>query len=72
MFLSFASILLIIIGFGVLIFVHELGHFLAAKWAGIRTEAFAVGMGPVMMSWRKGVGFALGSTDRKVRARSGT
>lgn len=30
---------------GVLIFVHELGHFLAAKWAGIRVHRFALGMG---------------------------
>ena len=30
---------------GVLVFVHELGHFLAAKWAGIRVHRFAVGMG---------------------------
>ena len=71
MFSSFAGLLLIIVGFGVLIFVHELGHFLAAKWARIRTEAFAVGMGPVMVSWRKGVGFSAGSTDRKVRSRFG-
>ena len=68
---SIASTIVIIIGFGVLIFVHELGHFLAAKWAGIRTEAFAIGMGPVVVSWRKGVGFALGSTDAKVRAKTG-
>ncbi len=56
------NILLIILGFGVLIFVHELGHFIAAKWAGIRTEAFAIGMGPVVVSWRKGIGFRFGST----------
>ncbi|MHC5001854.1 MAG: site-2 protease family protein [Planctomycetota bacterium] len=60
------NMLLIVLGFGLLIFVHELGHFLAAKWAGIRTEAFAVGMGPVIASWRKGVGLSLGSTHRKV------
>ncbi|MHC4991498.1 MAG: M50 family metallopeptidase [Planctomycetota bacterium] len=65
------NILLIVLGFGLLIFVHELGHFLAAKWAGIRTEAFAIGMGPVIVSWRKGVGLVLGSTHRKVVARAG-
>jgi regulator of sigma E protease len=68
---SAGSILLIIFGFGVLIFVHELGHFLAAKWAGIRTEGFAVGMGPVVVSWRKGLGTTLGSSDRRVRALAG-
>ncbi len=53
---------LIVFGFGLLIGIHELGHFLAAKWAGIRTNAFAIGMGPVFCSYRKGVGFARGST----------
>ncbi|MHC4947184.1 MAG: site-2 protease family protein, partial [Planctomycetota bacterium] len=65
------NLALIVLGFGLLIFVHELGHFLAAKWAGIRTEAFAVGMGPVMLAWRKGVGVVAGSTHRKVVEVSG-
>ncbi|MGO8702827.1 MAG: site-2 protease family protein, partial [Candidatus Brocadiia bacterium] len=34
------------IGFGILIFVHELGHFLAAKWIGVRVDAFSLGFGP--------------------------
>jgi regulator of sigma E protease len=65
------NLVLIIIGFGALIFVHELGHFLAAKWAGIRTEVFAIGMGTPMISWRKGIGPAWGRTHRKVVARTG-
>ncbi|NNF41574.1 MAG: hypothetical protein HKN62_00745 [Phycisphaerales bacterium] len=68
---SLLGVLLMIVGFGVLIFVHELGHFIAAKWAGIRTEAFAVGMGPVVASWRMGIGAVVGSTERKVVARTG-
>jgi len=35
-----------VVGFGVLIFVHELGHFLAAKWIGVRVDAFSLGFGP--------------------------
>lgn len=35
----------LVVTLGVLIFVHELGHFLAAKWAGIRVHRFAIGMG---------------------------
>jgi regulator of sigma E protease len=65
------NILLIVVGFGILIFVHELGHFLAAKWAGIRTEAFAIGMGTPVVSWRKGIGFCWGSTRRRVVERTG-
>jgi len=37
-----------IIGFSLLVFVHELGHFLAAKWMGIRVEAFSMGFGPCL------------------------
>ena len=65
------NLVLIVLGFGVLIFVHEAGHFLAAKWAGIRTEVFAIGMGTAVVSWRKGIGFAWGSTHDRVVARAG-
>src|SRR5262245_5693579 len=64
------NILLIILGFGVLIFIHELGHFIAAKWANIRTEAFAVGMGPVAVAWRRGIGLRFGSTWPDVTERA--
>jgi regulator of sigma E protease len=65
------NFLLILFGFGFLIFVHELGHFLAARWAGIRVDCFAIGMGPTMVSFRKGIGLRLGSTDRDLVARCG-
>ena len=66
-----ASILLFLLGFGLLIFVHELGHFAAAKWSDIRTEAFAIGFGPPIISWRKGIGWTLGSTTSKVKQKTG-
>ena len=56
------SLLLLIFGFGFVIFFHELGHFLAAKWVGIKVEQFAVGFGQAMFSWRKGMGVSLGSS----------
>jgi len=31
---------------GILIFVHELGHFLLAKWLGVKVEKFSLGFGP--------------------------
>ena len=34
------------VGFGILIFVHELGHFLACKWIGVRVDVFSLGFGP--------------------------
>ena len=66
-----SNLLLIVLGFGLLIAVHEAGHFLAAKWAGIRVHVFAIGMGPVLVSWRRGVGARLGSTEPVVAARFG-
>jgi regulator of sigma E protease len=36
------------------IFVHELGHFLAARWAGVLVERFSIGLGPVLLSRRWG------------------
>jgi len=39
------AILLIVLGLGGLIFIHELGHFLVAKWAGVKVEVFSIGFG---------------------------
>jgi regulator of sigma E protease len=36
---------------GVLVFVHELGHYLAARWRGVRVEAFSIGFGGTITSW---------------------
>jgi regulator of sigma E protease len=48
------SIILFIIVLGVLIFVHELGHFLVAKKSGIRVDEFAIGFPPRIFSFTKG------------------
>ncbi len=63
------SIALLIIGFGFVIFWHELGHFLAAKWVGIKVEQFAVGMGHALVSFRKGIGVRLGNTRKEYESR---
>ncbi|MHB1311270.1 MAG: RIP metalloprotease RseP [Gemmatimonadaceae bacterium] len=39
---------------GLVVFVHELGHFLAAKWAGVYAPRFSVGFGPALWRWRRG------------------
>lgn len=46
--LSFAFVL------GVLVFVHELGHFLMARWLGVRVLTFAIGFGPKVFKFRRG------------------
>ncbi len=47
-------ILQFVIGLGLMVFVHELGHFLAAKWVGIRVERFALGFGPRVLGVKWG------------------
>ena len=51
---SIVSILLGILVLGILVFIHELGHFLVAKWCGIRVLAFSLGFGTPL--FRKTVG----------------
>ena len=59
----------LVVGFGFVIFVHELGHFVVAKWVGIKVEQFAVGFGHAMLSWRRGLGVRIGSTQREYHKR---
>jgi len=51
------SILFAILMFSVLIFVHELGHFVAAKLSGVQVNEFSMFMGPAL--WKKQVGETL-------------
>ncbi|HTP66520.1 MAG TPA: RIP metalloprotease RseP [Geobacteraceae bacterium] len=48
------SILAAIVVLGILIFVHELGHFTFAKLFGVGVEKFSLGFGPKLVGWRKG------------------
>lgn len=51
------TLILTVIVLAVLVFVHELGHFMAAKWAGIAVPRFSIGLGPRV------VGIKVGETD---------
>ncbi len=55
--MSLYDVLVFIPVLGLLVFVHELGHFLAAKWAGVRVERFSLGFPPRM------IGKKIGDTD---------
>jgi regulator of sigma E protease len=46
------SILAFIVVLGPLVFFHELGHFLAARARGVVVEAFCIGFGPALLSWK--------------------
>ncbi len=44
----------IALGLGLVIFIHELGHFLMAKWNGVKVEKFSIGFGPTIFGFRRG------------------
>ena len=48
------SIIIAALILGIVIIIHELGHFLLAKLNGIAVEEFSVGMGPRLLSTEKG------------------
>lgn len=52
--MNILTIIIAIIVFSLLIFFHELGHFLTAKWSGITVNEFALGMGPRIFSVTRG------------------
>ena len=45
------TVIALLIVLGVVVFVHELGHFLAARWAKVRVDAFSIGFGPAIIKW---------------------
>src|SRR5580704_6999542 len=52
----------VLVLFNLLIFVHELGHFLAARWRGLKIERFAIWFGkPIWKTKINGVEYALGT-----------
>ncbi|MCF0154728.1 MAG: RIP metalloprotease RseP [Veillonella sp.] len=40
--------------FGMIVLIHELGHFITAKWSGMRVDEFAIGFGPKLIGIQKG------------------
>jgi regulator of sigma E protease len=61
------TIIIFIVVIAVLIFVHELGHFLFARWAGIRVDTFAIGFGPSLWS-KKVTSVKYGETTYSINA----
>jgi regulator of sigma E protease len=45
----FGNILLVVLGFGAVVLVHEFGHFLVAKLSGVKVEAFSIGFPPALI-----------------------
>lgn len=49
---------------GILVFIHEFGHFAAAKLSGMRTEIFAIGFGKRLFGWNRKNGFSFGELPK--------
>jgi len=58
---AFSNVLLVLLGFGAVIIVHEFGHFVVAKAGGIKVEAFSLFMPPILLGVQK--------TDKGIRIR---
>src|SRR5437016_8592182 len=56
------SVLAMVVVLGFMILIHEFGHYAAAKYFGVRVEAFSIGFGPRL------VGFKKGDTDYRISA----
>jgi len=62
----FNSLLYFIITIAILVFVHELGHFVAAKLSAMRVDAFAIGFGYRLFGYNKKLGFSFGSLPKDI------
>jgi len=53
-FTKLLNILSVVLGLGLVIFFHELGHFAVAKWCDVHVERFSIGIGPILWSRQRG------------------
>ena len=60
--MSLIAIVQLLLVLGLMVLVHEFGHFTVAKWCGVRIEAFAIGFG------KRIVGFVRNGTDYRINA----
>lgn len=59
-----SNIFYFILVLGILVLVHEFGHFIAARLVGMRAEVFSIGMGPRLFGYHKRLGFTFGSMPK--------
>src|SRR5271157_3985218 len=53
-FWNVVNFLKVAFGLGFVIFIHELGHFVLAKWNGVKVEKFSIGFGPTLLGFKRG------------------
>jgi regulator of sigma E protease len=61
-----SSIIYFIIVIGILVAIHEFGHFIAARMTGMRAEVFSIGMGKRLFGFNKINGFTLGKLSEDI------
>ncbi len=59
-----SEVLYFILTIGILVFIHEFGHFAAAKLSKMRVDAFAIGFGYRLLGWNKLSGFSFGNLPK--------
>lgn len=59
-----SAVIYFVITIGILVFVHEFGHFIAAKISKMRVDVFAIGFGPRLLGWNKLKGFTFGKLPK--------
>jgi regulator of sigma E protease len=60
------KIIYFILVIGVLVAVHEFGHFIAARMTGMRADIFSIGMGKRLFGWNRINGFTFGNLSRDI------
>lgn len=48
------SVIITVLAFGIMVMLHEAGHFITAKKFGVTVHEFSIGMGPLLFKWGKG------------------
>ena len=69
---TISTVFYFLITIGILVFIHELGHFLAAIACGMRAEVFALGMGNRVLGWNKLTGFSFGKLKEDLELHGNT
>jgi regulator of sigma E protease len=49
---TFYSLLAMLVTLGILVTIHEYGHFIIARWCGVKVERFSIGFGKPLLRWR--------------------
>lgn len=69
---TISTVFYFLVTIGILVFIHEMGHFLAAISCGMRAEVFALGMGNRVLGWNKITKFSFGKLKEDIDLQGNT